>query len=188
MSDAPNKSCLAAGRSTGSIHNLNFNLAFGGGSHSWGRRHSNVANIVKTILITIIVACSVLVTACNKKSSTASMVETKAAYSHPNRALGGFEMTRCQELGTITRMTPNTGQRLGLTDNKTVSFSQRTDSSGRSKIRVTVESEMEGFPPKTQVLEFDSSAPYPQAAKYKNGLMASTIEEAANGGRLMSFT
>lgn len=100
------------------------------------------------------------------------MVETKVAYSHPNQAVGGGEMTRCQELGTITRKTPYTGQPLSLTDKRVVSFSQSTDASDPSRIRVTVESKMDGFPPESQMLEFGSSTPDPPAAKFKNGLTA----------------
>jgi hypothetical protein len=127
---------------------------------------------MKTQLITILAACSVVVTACNKKSPTATMVETKVTYSHPNQASGGNVLVLRQELGTVGRKTPSTGQPLTLTDKKVVSFSQSADASDPSKIRVTVEAEMDGFPPETQVLEFGSSTPYPPAAKFKNGLTA----------------
>lgn len=135
---------------------------------------------MKTTLITILAACSVLVTACSKKSPTAKMVETKVTYSHPNQASGGHELVLRQELGTVGRKTPSTGQPLTLTDKRVISFSQRTDASDPSKIRVTVEAEMDGFPAETQVLEFGSSAPYPPAAKFKNGLTAAVTVNTYN--------
>ena len=137
------------------------------------------AENMKTILITIFAACSVLVTACNKKTPTAKMVETKVAYSHPE-ALGGNELVIRQELGTFGNKTPSTGQPLTLTDKRVVSFSQSTDATDPSKIRVTVESKMDGFPSETQVLEFGSSAPYPPAAKFKNGLTAAVTVNTYN--------
>lgn len=100
------------------------------------------------------------------------MVSTKIVYSHPDGVHKGFTITRNQELGTISRKTPSPGQPLTLIDKKVVSFNQSTDASNPSKIRVMVESEMDGFPPEEQVLEFSSSAPNPPAAKFKNGLSA----------------
>jgi hypothetical protein len=126
---------------------------------------------MKYRLITILAICSVVLTACSKKSLPVTMVATKVAYSHPNQ-LTGVEIVDQQELGTIGTKTPSTGQALILTDKRVVSFSQSTDATDPSKMRVTVESKMDGFPPETQMLEFGFSAPYPPAAKFKNGLVA----------------
>ncbi|MGJ8649994.1 MAG: hypothetical protein ACSHX4_06520 [Opitutaceae bacterium] len=127
---------------------------------------------MKTILLTILSALCFIFAGCNKNSTEATMVETKVVFSHPNQFSGGGEMTRRQELGTISNKTPSTGQIISLTDKKEVSISQSTDASDPSMILVTLESEMDGFPLETQVLEFDSSAPHPPAAKFKNGLTA----------------
>ncbi|MBK1830499.1 hypothetical protein JIN77_07160 [Verrucomicrobiaceae bacterium R5-34] len=135
---------------------------------------------MKTILITILAACSVLITACDKKAPTAKMVATKVAYSHPEALSGGHELVIRQELGAIGNKTPSTGQPMTLTDKSVVSFSQSTDATDPSKIRVTVESKMDGFPPETQVLLFGSSSPYPPAAKFKNGLTAAVTVNIYN--------
>lgn len=81
-------------------------------------------------------------------------------------------MTRRQEVGTITKKTPSSGQPMSLTENKVVLFSMSTDASDPNKILVTVESVMDGFPPEAKTLEFGSSAPHPPAAQFKNGLTA----------------
>ncbi|MDP0490399.1 MAG: hypothetical protein Q7Q71_05055, partial [Verrucomicrobiota bacterium JB023] len=73
---------------------------------------------MKAILITILAACCALVTGCDKKSPAAAMVETKVVYSHPNQLSGGGEMVRRQELGTVSKKTPSTGQPLSLTDKR----------------------------------------------------------------------
>ena len=127
---------------------------------------------MKTIPITILVACCTLLTACNKKSPAATMVATKVTYTHPNAVDGKFEVVLRQELGTNTGSDRSAEQPLSLTDNKVVWFSQNIDASDPSKIRVIVESKMDGYTPESQVLEFDTRAPYPPAAKFKNGLMA----------------
>jgi len=127
---------------------------------------------MKTLLITTLATCLAILSACNKKAPATTMVETKVAYSHPLAIDGKIEMSRRQEIGTIKSKMPSTGQPLSLTDKSVVWFSQSTDASDPSMIRVTVESKLDGFAPETQVLEFSSSAPYPPAAKFKNGLTA----------------
>lgn len=126
---------------------------------------------MKTTLTIIIAAYCVLVIACNKKPQAVTMVHTKVAYSHPNQVDRFGTMGR-QEIGTVTGNTPAGGQPMSLTDNKVVWFCQSTDASDPRNIRVTVLSNMDGFPLEAQILEFDSSAPNPPAAKFKNGLTA----------------
>lgn len=127
---------------------------------------------MKTILITILAACCFIVAACNKNSAVVTLVETKVIYSHPNQISGGGEMIRRQEPGTISKKTPSTGQIISLTDKREVSISQSTDASDPNMIVVTLESEMDGFPLETLMLQFDSGAPHPPAAQFKNGLTA----------------
>ena len=130
------------------------------------------ANNMKTLLITTLSTCLTIVTACNKKAPATTMVETKVAYSHPLAIDGKIEMSRRQEIGTIRSKMPSSGQPLSLTNKSVVWFSQSTDASDPSKIRVTVESKLDGFPPETQKLEFDSAKPYHPTEKFKNGLSA----------------
>lgn len=126
---------------------------------------------MKATLLTILASFCMLVTSCGKKSPT-TMVATTVAYSHADQLSGGVELVRRQALGTISPKAPSTGQAITLDDQKEVRFSQRTDASDPSKIKVTLESESDGFPPETQVLNFDNGVPNPPVAEFKNGLKA----------------
>lgn len=66
-----------------------------------------------------------------------------------------------------------------------VSFS--AEASDSSKIRATVEFKIDGYPPGTRVLEFGSGAPYPPAAKFKDGVSFGEVESAISGYRALQF-
>lgn len=100
------------------------------------------------------------------------MVSMAVAYSHADQVSGGVKMVRRQELGTISQKTPSRGQAITLDGQKEVRFSQSTDASDPSKIKVTLESELDGFLAETQVLNFNVGVPNPPAVNFKNGLKA----------------
>lgn len=129
------------------------------------------AQTMKATLLTILASSCFLVASCSKKSPT-TMVSTKVAYSHADQVSGGIAMVRRQELGTISQKTPSRGQAITLDDQKEVRFSQSTDASDPSKIKVTLESKLDGFLPETQVLNFDAGVPNPPPVNFKNGLKA----------------
>ncbi|RYD85621.1 MAG: hypothetical protein EOP84_01945 [Verrucomicrobiaceae bacterium] len=121
------------------------------------------------ILRIFLVFCFAL-SACSKKPIATSIISAEVSYSHPDQLTGGHKITQRSETGSVIRWTPGSGQTLTLKNGNEVTFKQKIDDSDPSIIRLTVESEMDGFPTESKIFEYSDNRPNPPVFVFKNGL------------------
>ena len=136
------------------------------------------ANRMKALIPYIMFASCLPFTACSKRPS--SVVTAKISYTHPDQ-VDRFEPSLSVKTGTASGQTPAGGQAISLNGDRVMFISQKIDASNVSKIRVTIESKMEGYSSESKTLDFTSSFPAQSAVAFKNGLHASvTVTQSAN--------
>jgi hypothetical protein len=125
---------------------------------------------MKALIPYILFASCLQFTACSKKPS--GVVTAKILYTHPDQ-VDRYGLSLRVKTGTAGGQTPAGGQPISLNGDRVMFISQKMDASNVSKIRVTIESKMDGYSSESKTLDFTSSFPARSEAAFKNGLHAS---------------